>query len=163
MINDLYRLNAAAIVFNQDGKVLVFGRIDFDNQWQFPQGGINDYESHKDAALRELKEETAIHSVKHVAEYPHPLKYDFPPNILQKFKKMGRTNIGQKQYWHLFFFNGSENEINFTSHPEEIEFKAYKWIDINDAPELVVDFKKEVYQKVCFYFHPIIQNYIKHI
>ena len=161
MMNNLYRLNAAAIVFNQEGKVLVFGRVDFKNQWQFPQGGIDKNENHKDAALRELKEETGIHSVKHIAEYPQALRYDFPEDVLEKFKKMGRTNIGQEQYWHLFFFNGSIDEINFTSHPEEVEFKAYKWVDIMSAPKLVVDFKKDVYRKVCSYFQPIIQNYIK--
>lgn len=163
MMNNLYRLNAAAIVFNQEGKVLVFGRAGFDNQWQFPQGGINKGENHQVAALRELQEETAIHSVEHVAEYPQALRYDFPSNVLEKFKKMGRTNIGQEQYWHLFFFNGSDDEINFTSHPEEIEFNAYKWIDIMSAPELVVDFKKDVYLKVCSYFQQIIQKYIGQI
>jgi len=163
MMNNLYRLNAAVIVFNQEGNVLVFKRVDCDNQWQFPQGGIDKGETHKEAALRELQEETSIRSVKHVAEYPQALRYDFPPHVLEKFQKMGRKNIGQEQYWHLFFFNGSEEEINFTSHLEEIEFKGYKWIDIMSAPDLVVDFKKDVYRKVCAHFQPIIQNYINNI
>ncbi len=161
MTNELYRKNAAAVVFNNKGKVLVCSRTDVENQWQFPQGGINKGEYHKEAAFRELKEETNISSVKHIASYPEPLRYDFPPHILEKFQKMGRTNIGQEQYWHLFLFYGNENEINFNSYPEEIEFKSYKWIDIMQAPDLVVDFKKEVYLSVCNYFQPIIQNHVK--
>ena len=69
MKNDLYRLNAATVVFNKQGKVLICSRVDFENQWQFPQGGINNEENHQQAALRELREETNIFSVKH-ASYP---------------------------------------------------------------------------------------------
>ena len=161
MSNNLYRLNAGAIVFNRDGKVLVCERAGFENQWQFPQGGINENETHQEASLRELKEETNISSVIHIKEYPQALRYNFPQQVIEKFKKLGRTNIGQEQYWHLFFLNGCESEICFTTNPEEIEFNDYKWIDIMQAPELVVDFKKDVYNKVCSFFAPVIENYIK--
>lgn len=160
MMNGLYRLNAAAIVFNSQGKVLVFGRNDIENQWQFPQGGIEPNETPEVAARRELKEETNIQSVRLVAIMPQPLRYDFPPQVLEKFKKLGRTNIGQEQYWFLFYFEGSENEIDFTTNPDEIEFKAYKWIEIDEAPNLVVDFKKEVYQRVVKFMKPKIDIFL---
>lgn len=103
-MNGKYRLNAGAIVFNREGKVLIFARADFDGQWQFPQGGIEAGEKPQAAALRELKEETNICSVIPAAAYPEPLRYDFPPQILEKFQKLGRSNIGQEQYWFLFYF-----------------------------------------------------------
>ncbi len=161
MTDGMYRLNAGIVVFNQEGKVLVCKRADFDNQWQFPQGGIENNENPRDAAQRELKEETNISSVKYVADYPRPLIYNFPEHILRKFQKMGRKNIGQKQYWYLFFFEGNEAEIDFMTNKDEIEFNSYKWIEIMQAVDLIVDFKKDVYQKVCSYFSPIINEYIK--
>ena len=159
-MNGLYRLNAAAIVFNSQGKVLVFGRNDVENQWQFPQGGIEPNETPEVAARRELKEETNIQSVCLVAAIPQPLRYDFPPQVLEKFQKLGRTNIGQEQYWFLFYFEGLESEINFTTNPDEIEFKAYKWIEIDEAPNLVVEFKKEVYRQVVKFMKPKIAEFL---
>lgn len=163
MTNGQYRLNAGAIVFNKEGKVLVCERVDFENQWQFPQGGIDDGENYLEASRRELFEETNISSVKYIASYPQTLKYDFPPHIVKKFKQMGRTNIGQEQYWFLFLFEGNEKEICFSANQVEKEFNKYQWIDIIEAIDLVVDFKKEVYIKICSYFAPIINDYIKNM
>ena len=161
MTNGKYRLNAGAIVFNREGKVLIFARADFDGQWQFPQGGIESGETPQAAALRELKEETNISSVVPAGAYPQPLRYDFPPQVLEKFKKLGRSNIGQEQYWFLFYFNGAESEINFSVRPEEIEFKDYQWIEIEKAPDLVVDFKKDVYRQVVAYMKPQIEDFLR--
>lgn len=163
MKNSKYRLNAGAIVFNREGKVLIFARADFDGQWQFPQGGIEAGEKPQAAALRELKEETNICSVIPAAAYPEPLRYDFPPQILEKFQKLGRSNIGQEQYWFLFYFTGSETEIDFRTHPEEIEFKDYQWIEIEKVPDLVVDFKKDVYRQIATYMKPQIEAFLQKI
>ena len=160
-MSKLYRPNAAVVVFNKNGSVLVFKRKDFEDQWQFPQGGIESNENPKEAAFRELKEETNITTAKFIAEYPEPLKYNFPINVLQKFKKLGRNNIGQVQFWFLLFWNDEENEINLETNPQEIEFCDYKWIDIEDSVNLIVDFKKDVYRKITTYFAPIIEEYIK--
>ena len=151
-----YRKNVGIVVFNKELKVLMCARADSkDFNWQFPQGGINQNEDIIDAAKRELQEETGITSVELVARIPKALRYDFPDYVLAKFKK--NKYIGQDQYWVLFYFNGDDSEIDFTTNPNEIEFKAYEWVDISEAPKRIVEFKKNVYTKVVKAFKPYIR------
>lgn len=154
-MNKEYRLNAGIVVFNSIGKVLLCDRADQKAaSWQFPQGGIEKEESPLNAARRELYEETGIKSVKPVAQMPQPLRYDFPKYFKMPFR-------GQEQYWTLFYFSGDEREINLQINTEEIEFRNYKWADIDEAPKLIVDFKKEVYNKVVSYFQPLIVDFLR--
>lgn len=163
-MTDEYRLNAGTIVFNQQGKVWLGQRAgEHEEAWQFPQGGINTGESPKDAAIRELAEETNIRSAKIVAAYPEALRYKFSETVLDKLKKLGRNNIGQEQYWFLFYFDGDEQEINLRAHPEEIEFCDYRWVDMSEAVESVVDFKREVYRKVAQYMQPKIDEFLSRL
>ena len=156
-----YRPNVGVVVFNKFGKVLMCARADCaDMQWQFPQGGIDASEKPINAALRELKEETNISSVDFVAEIPQPLRYDFPPRVLVKQKRKGSLFVGQEQHWFLFYFYGDDNEIDFLAHPQEIEFKAFEWVDISVAPLRIINFKKEVYSKVVQTFAPFIKSKI---
>lgn len=149
-MTDLYRKNAGIVVANKDGLVLMCARADQkDCQWQFPQGGIEDGEDIVKAAKRELYEETGITSVHLIKQMPEPLRYDFPKN--DKIHRFGNY-IGQEQTWVLFEFTGNESEIDFCTNPQEIEFKAFEWVDIFEAPNRIVAFKKEVYQKVAAYF-----------
>jgi len=150
-----YRLNVGIVVFNQEGKVLLCARNDQKNEcWQFPQGGVERGEEYLEAALRELYEETGLQSVKLVGQILEPLRYDFPDNFKLPFK-------GQEQYWFLFYFNGADSEINFRVNPGEIEFRGYQWSDINMAPKVIVEFKKEVYNKVVEFFKPVIEQYLR--
>ncbi len=145
-----YRKNVGIVVFNREGKTLMCARADSeDMHWQYPQGGIDNGENVIAAARRELSEETGLKNVELVAQLPQPLRYDFPEKIAKAFHRNGSCYAGQDQYWVLFYFAGSDDEINFKTHPEEIEFKAYQWIDIQEAPKLIVDFKREVYTKMA--------------
>lgn len=129
-----------------------------DFQWQFPQGGIDTEEDVLTAAYRELREETGITSVEPVSLLSKPLRYDFPPQVIDKFRQKGSPYVGQEQFWVLFYFYGKDSEIDFCTNPKEIEFKAYEWTDIEDAPKRIVNFKKEVYHKVVQAFMPYIHE-----
>ena len=151
----LYRRNVGVIVC-RDNKVLLCARADrSDMQWQFPQGGIEKDEDIVEAAKRELFEETGISSVTFRTKMPISLKYDFPKGDK---RHCFAPYSGQEQSWVLFDFVGDDSEINFFTNPEEIEFKAFEWVDISEAPKRIVAFKKDVYQKVAEYFSPIIKE-----
>lgn len=153
-----YRLNAGIVVFREDGKVLLCKRLEsYEKNWQFPQGGIDKGETAEHAALRELEEETSIVSVKKIAEYPQTIKYDFPDYVKAKNQQRGIFNDGQEQYWFLLFFEGNDNEINLNTHDKE--FCDYQWIDIMNTPEMVVEFKYDVYSKIADYFSQKIKEY----
>ena len=149
-MTDIYRKNVGIVVFNNNYKVLLCARADKKELcWLFPQGGVEPNEDFIQAALRELKEETGISSVEIVATLENPLRYKFPHNILAKRQKNGHPEIGQEQQWVLVRFLGTDKEINFQQNPDEIEFKAFEWADIAEAPLRVVDFKKDVYNQVA--------------
>ncbi len=151
-----YRQNVGIVVANRKGKVLMCARADQKNlQWQFPQGGIEKDEDVVCAARRELYEETGITSVRLRQILPEKLRYDFPDNALRKYDALYR---GQEQSWVLFEFFGSDEEINFFVRPEEVEFRAFEWVDISEAPKRIVNFKKDVYQKVAKKFAACIKE-----
>lgn len=163
MTKGAFRKNAGIVVFNAAKKVLLCKRINCREAlcWQFPQGGIDGDETPLQAAYRELREETGITSVKLAAHLEEPIRYYFPQDVLEKHKKVGHDFLGQDQYWSLFYFTGTDDEINFQTHPKEIEFDAYQWADIVTAPDLVWTPKKEAYKQMAEKFRPIIENWGK--
>ena len=140
-----YRNGVGIVVLNNENKVFVAKRIDNPkNFWQMPQGGVDEGEDLLNAAYRELKEETSIFNVKLIKEIEDWTQYDLPSKLIGIIWK-GRYK-GQKQKWFVFKFLGNDTEINIkTKNPE---FLDWKWIEIGKITEIVVDFKKEVYQKV---------------
>jgi putative (di)nucleoside polyphosphate hydrolase len=140
-----YRNGVGIVVLNYENKVFVAKRIDNPkNFWQMPQGGVDEGEDLLNAAYRELKEETSIFNVKLIKEIEDWTQYDLPSKLIGIIWK-GRYK-GQKQKWFIFKFLGKDTEINIkTKNPE---FLDWKWIEIGKITEIVVDFKKEVYQKV---------------
>lgn len=155
----LYRKNVGIVVFNKGRKVFMAARADKpDMQWQFPQGGLEPGETVTEAAYRELAEETGIKSAQAVYVLPEALRYDLPQDVTKAFQKAGCPYTGQEQTWVLFYFCGDDSEIDFTTNPQEIEFKAYEWVDIDEAPKRIVAFKKHVYQTVAEAFKPIIEK-----
>ena len=139
------RSGVGIIVLNKDNKVFVAKRIDNPkNFWQMPQGGVDEGEDFLKAAYRELEEETSIKNVDLIKELDGMITYELPERLLGIIWK-GKFR-GQKQKWFLMRFTGEENEINIrTKNPE---FLDWKWIDINEITNVVVDFKLHVYKEV---------------
>ncbi len=143
---------------NADGLVLVGERIDKKaiGFWQMPQGGIDPGEDPETAALRELEEETGIGAdlVEIVAPAAEPLKYDLPPDLLGKVWK-GKYR-GQIQHWYLGRFLGTDADIDLEAH-DPPEFQAFRWVEPQQLPELIVPFKRDVYAALVEQFAPLIR------
>ena len=139
------RSGVGIIVLNKDNKVFVAKRIDNQkNFWQMPQGGVDIDEDYLTAAYRELKEETSIINIELIRELNGLTTYELPKNLLGIIWK-GKYR-GQEQKWFLMRFLGNDIEINIkTKHPE---FCEWKWINLEDITELVVDFKLHVYEDI---------------
>ena len=139
------RSGVGIVVLNKENKIFVAKRIDNPkNFWQMPQGGIGKNEDFYTAALRELKEETSIVSVKPIKEIEESLTYILPDHLIGIIWK-GKYK-GQKQKWFIMKFIGDESEINIkTKHPE---FLDWKWIELENLTEIAVHFKLEVYKKL---------------
>jgi|TARA_B100000780_G_scaffold169963_1_gene118939 putative (di)nucleoside polyphosphate hydrolase len=139
------RSGVGIVVLNNDNKVFVAKRIDNPkNFWQMPQGGVDQEEDFLTAAYRELEEETSIKNVELINELDGFITYYLPDHLLGIIWK-GKFK-GQKQKWFVMRFTGEDDEINIkTKNPE---FLDWKWIELNQITELVVDFKLHVYQEV---------------
>ena len=139
------RSGVGIVVLNKDNKVFVAKRIDNQkNFWQMPQGGVDIGEDYLAAAYRELEEETSIKNVELIKELDGLISYELPKNLLGIIWE-GKYR-GQEQKWFVMRFLGLDNEVNIkTKHPE---FCEWKWIDLENITELVVDFKLHVYEKV---------------
>ena len=141
------REGVGIIDLNKNNEVFVGKRKDNPiDKWQMPQGGIDKNERPIQAMYRELLEETNIKSVKILKEIEKTFVYELPPNLLGKIWK-GKFR-GQKQRWFIVRFFGDENEINLeTQNPEFIE---WKWINFKLLPNVIVDFKKNVYDSLTY-------------
>ena len=139
------RSGVGIVLLNKENKIFVAKRIDNPkNFWQMPQGGVDKDEDFYTAALRELKEETSIVSVKPIREIEENLTYILPDHLIGIIWK-GKYK-GQKQKWFIMRFIGDDSEINIkTKHPE---FLDWKWIDPKNLTEIAVNFKLEVYKKL---------------
>jgi putative (di)nucleoside polyphosphate hydrolase len=139
------RSGVGIVVLNKQNKVFVARRIDNPkNFWQMPQGGVDEGENFLNAAYRELEEETSIKKVELIQELEGTITYELPDRLLGIIWK-GKYR-GQKQKWFLMRFNGEDNEINIkTKNPE---FLDWKWIEIDQLTEVVVNFKLHVYKEV---------------
>ena len=137
-----FRIGVGIVVLNNKNQVFVGKRKDNPgNNWQMPQGGIDEGEDFISAMKRELMEETSIKNIKILKELEHLYQYDLPKNLVGIIWK-GKFR-GQKQKWFITRFLGKDTEINLnTKHPEFIE---WKWIEPEKLPELIVYFKKEIY------------------
>ena len=144
--NDLpLRIGVGIVVLNKRNQVFLAKRIDNPkNFWQMPQGGVDSGEKFYDAAIRELEEETSIKTVSLIKEIDGLTTYLLPNHLVGIIWK-GRYK-GQKQKWFVVRFHGDDEEINInTKHPE---FLDWKWVNIENLTDQIVEFKIHVYKKI---------------
>lgn len=148
-----YRANVGLAVFSSAGHVFVGRRINGRGafQWQLPQGGVDKGEEPHEAALRELEEEIGVAPklVDILQETDDWLYYDFPLDLR---KRMGGPYLGQRQKWFALRFKGSDNDVRLDKHTPE--FDAWRWARLSEIPEMIVPFKRPVYQEVATRFAP---------
>ena len=136
------RSGVGIIVLNKENKVFVGKRKDNPtDKWQMPQGGVDEGENYITAMKRELLEETSIKNIEIIKEIDKIFQYELPQNLVGIIWK-GKYK-GQKQKWFITRFLGEENEINLNS--KHAEFIDWKWIEPKLLPEVIVDFKKDLY------------------
>ena len=139
------RKGVGIIVLNKKNEVFVGKRRDNPgDKWQMPQGGVDEGEDNFTAMQRELIEETSIKNIKIIKEIENVFEYELPENLVGIIWK-GKFR-GQKQKWFITRFLGQDSEINLnTKHPEFIE---WKWLEPIKLPDVIVDFKKNLYLKL---------------
>jgi putative (di)nucleoside polyphosphate hydrolase len=158
-----YRPCVGIALFNNAGLVWIGHRSDKNAEgegkghwWQMPQGGLDEWEDPEKAAIRELYEETSVRSVSLIAEAPGWFEYDLPAELVPK--SWGGRYRGQKQKWFAFRFEGKDSEID-VEHPgggkHKPEFLAWRWEKLEKLPELIVPFKRGVYEQVVEAFADI--------
>lgn len=149
-----YRPCVGAVIFNAAGLVwigkrtLKSERLADAPPWQMPQGGVDPGEDPLAAARREIREETGIMSLDFLAEAQGWLSYDFPPEVLAEQTRKQKFR-GQTQKWYAFRFTGPESEIDILE-PEDgdQEFSEWRWARLEELPDLIIAFKRPVYEQV---------------
>ena len=154
----LLRPNVGIVLVAPTGKVWLGRRAKSPPplNWQFPQGGIDAGEDDFDAALRELREETGVSSVRLLGRTRDWIGYEFPPE--HQGSKLGKGWRGQKQIWFALAFHGDDAEIDLHAHGDNIEFDAWRWAELEEAIDEVIEFKRDVYRQVIAAFRPLVEQ-----
>ncbi len=139
------RLGVGIIVLNENNLVFVGKRKDNpEDKWQMPQGGLDEGEDFITAMRRELIEETGIKNIKIIKEIDRMFEYELPKNLVGIIWK-GKFR-GQKQKWFITKFLGKDNEVNLKTKYQE--FIDWKWIEPKKLPDVIVNFKKDMYKSL---------------
>lgn len=149
-----YRLGVGAMILNNNNNVFVAKRIDTPGDaWQMPQGGIDKDEDPDVAVFREIEEEIGTAKCEIIAKSNGWLTYDIPDDLRSKL--WGGKYRGQKQKWYVMRFIGQDSEIVLDAHHAP-EFSEWQWTEINNLPNLIVPFKRELYNKIVDEFSHIV-------
>jgi len=141
------------MLVNRQNEVFIARRIDAPGyQWQMPQGGIDNNESPREAAFREMKEEIGTNNAEIIGECPEWYSYDLPGKLSRQVWK-GQYR-GQTQKWFAFRYLGQDSDINLCT--EIPEFSEWRWAGFNDLLSLIVPFKRDVYKNVVSVLHPFV-------
>ena len=139
-----FRPNVGIILLNQKNQVF-WGKRIRTHSWQFPQGGIDRGESPEQAMFRELHEEVGLQPehVRIVARTRDWLRYEVPDRFIRRDAR--GFYKGQKQIWYLLQLVVPDWNVNLraTNHPE---FDAWRWNDFWVPLDVVVEFKRGVYE-----------------
>lgn len=148
-----YRPNVGILLINADGRIFAGRRIDQTVEaWQMPQGGIDEGETPREAALREMREETGTDKAEILREHSGWLTYDLPDADIG-VALHGRFR-GQKQKWLALRFTGTDADINLSSR--EPEFADWRWMTVAELMASIVPFKREVYRAVFAEFGDLV-------
>lgn len=157
MSDEFYRPNVGLLLLDRRGRLFVARRLDMTAEaWQMPQGGIDEGEDPRTAAFREMKEEIGTDKAEVIAESRDWMRYDVPAEIARKI--WGGKWRGQRQKWFAMRFLGKDSDIDIcTKHPE---FCEWKWIDPETAPDLIIPFKRRLYEAVLAEFRHLWEKRI---
>jgi putative (di)nucleoside polyphosphate hydrolase len=154
-VDSSYRPGVGIVLLNARGEVFFGRRSDVEGEaWQMPQGGIDERETAREAAMRELREEIGTNSAEIIGESGRGLTYDVPEEFARK--AWGGRWKGQRQKWFVMLFKGVDSEIDLEGdHPE---FNAWRWVQVKELTALAVSFKRQLYLDVIGEFPTIFRD-----
>lgn len=154
MDEKFYRPGVGMMLINAQGLVFVAQRLDQTAEaWQMPQGGIDEDEDPRDALWRELEEEIGTRQAEILGESKDWHYYDLPEHLHKKL--WGGKYKGQRQKWFALRFTGRDSDIDITAH-DKPEFKEWKWVTPKELPDIIVPFKRDLYEKLIREFQDFL-------
>jgi putative (di)nucleoside polyphosphate hydrolase len=152
-----YRPGVGIMLFDPSARVFVGRRNDAPDAWQMPQGGIDEGEAPRAAALRELAEETGVTQAEIAGETKDWIAYDLPPDLAARM--WGGRYAGQRQKWFAARFLGADADIDLGAH--HAEFDAWRWAALDELAGLIVPFKRALYEAVVAELGPVVRGAVR--